>query len=77
MPQSASGLTASNGCDISALFEISVALRYNLTDNLALRLGYQFYDITGLALAPRQLGGFTHNGDVAFDGLSIGLQASY
>jgi hypothetical protein len=68
---------SSNGCDLSALFEISLALRYNLTDNLALRLGYQFYDITGLALAPRQLGGFTHGGDVAFDGLSIGLQANY
>lgn len=66
-----------SGSDLSALFEISIAARYRLTDNLFLRLGYQLYDITGLALAPRQLGSFGHGGNVVFDGLSIGMQATW
>ena len=68
---------SNSGSDLSALFEVSVGVRYRLTDNLGLRLGYQFYDITGLALAPRQLGGFGHGGNVALDGFSIGLQANW
>ena len=68
---------SNNGGDLSALFEISFAACYRLTENLGLRLGYQVYDITGLALAPRQLGGFGHGGWVAFDGLSIGLRATW
>jgi hypothetical protein len=68
---------SNSGCGLSALFEISLGARFRLTDNLWLRLGYQFYDITGLALAPRQLGGFGHGGNVALDGLSIGLQATW
>ena len=65
---------SNNGSGISGLFELTLASRYRLTDNLWLRLGYQVYDMTGLALAPRQLGSFGHGGNVAFDGLSIGLQ---
>ena len=68
---------SNSGSGLSALFELSLAARYRLTDNLGLRLGYQVYDITGLALAPRQLGSFGHGGNVAFDGLSIGLQATW
>jgi hypothetical protein len=68
---------ANTGTGLSALFEVSLAARIRLTDNLGLRLGYQFYDITGLALAPRQLGGFDHGGNVGLDGLSIGLQATW
>ena len=67
---------SNNGSGLSALFEVSFAARYRLTDNLGLRLGYQVYDITGLALAPRQLGSFGHGGNVALDGLSIGLQGN-
>ena len=63
--------------DYSALFEVSLAARYRLNDNLWLRLGYEFYGITGLALAPQQLGGFSRNGNVSFDGLSLGLQAAW
>ena len=66
-----------NGTSLSALFEVSVAARFRLSDNLWLRLGYQFYDITGMALAPRQLGGFGHGGNLALDGLSIGLQTTW
>jgi hypothetical protein len=69
--------TSSSGCGLSALFEISLAARYRLSDNLWLRLGYQFYDITGLALAPRQLDGWGHGAYVALDGFSIGLQAAW
>ena len=68
---------SNSGSDLSALFEVSVGVRYRLTDNLGLRLGYQFYDITGLALAPRQLANFGHGGNVALDGLSIGLQGTW
>jgi hypothetical protein len=68
---------SNSGSGLSGLFELSFAARYRLTDNLGLRLGYQVYDITGLALAPRQLSSFGHGGNVAFDGLSIGLQANW
>jgi hypothetical protein len=68
---------SNSGSDIAGLFEFSLAARIRLTDVLSLRLGYQIYDITSLALAPRQLGGFDHGGNVAFDGLSIGLQATW
>ena len=33
--------------------------------------------MTGLALGPRQLGGFNPSGTVALDGLSLGLEASW
>lgn len=68
---------SNDGCGFSALFEFSLGLRVNFTENLALRLGYQLYDITGLALAPKQLGGFDHGGNVLLDGLSVGLQATW
>jgi hypothetical protein len=68
---------SNSGSDLSALFEISIGVRYRITDNLGLRLGYQFYDITGLALAPRQLSSFGHGGNVALDGFSVGLQATW
>jgi opacity protein-like surface antigen len=67
---------SNSGSGVSALFEVSVGARYRINDNLWLRVAYQLYDITGLALAPQQLGGFGHNGNVAFDGVSIGLQAT-
>ncbi len=66
-----------SGTDLAALFEVSIAARYRLTENFWIRLGYQFYDITGLALAPRQLGSFGHGGNVSFDGLSIGIQSTW
>jgi opacity protein-like surface antigen len=68
---------SNSGSSLAGLFEVSVGVRYRLTDNLGLRLGYQFYDITGLALAPRQLTNLGHGGNVAFDGLSIGLQGTW
>jgi hypothetical protein len=68
---------SNSGCGLSALFELSLAARYRLTDNLWLRLGYQFYDIGGLALAPRQLDAFGHGGNVALDGFSLGLQGTW
>jgi opacity protein-like surface antigen len=68
---------SASGSDLSALFEASIGVRYRLTDNFGIRLGYQFYDFTGLALAPRQLGNFGHGGNVALDGVSIGLQGAW
>jgi hypothetical protein len=68
---------SNSGCGLSALIEFSLAARYRLTENLWLRLGFQVYDITGLALAPRQLDGFGHGANVALDGLSLGLQATW
>ncbi len=67
------GDVSANGSAMAGLFEVTVAARWRITDELWLRLGYQFYDITGVALAPRQLNGFGHGGNVALDGLSIGL----
>jgi len=66
-----------DGTDVAALFELSLLARYRLTDFLWLRLGYQGYCITGLALGPRQLGGYSHGGTVAFDGPSVGLEATW
>jgi hypothetical protein len=68
---------SNNGCGLAALFEFTLGARYRLTDNLWLRLGFQVYDITGLALGPRQLDGWGHGANVAMDGLSIGLQATW
>jgi hypothetical protein len=68
---------SSNGTGVAGLFEASVAARVHLTDFLWLRVGYQFYDVTGLALAPRQLSSWGHGGNVAFDGLSIGLMGAW
>lgn len=66
---------SNSGSDLSGLFELTLGTRYRLTNSLWLRLGYQVYDITGLALGPRQLGSLGHGGNVCYDGLSIGLQA--
>ena len=68
---------SNNGGGLSGLFEVSFTACYRITDNLGLRLGYQVYDITGLALAPRQLSSFGHGGNVCLDGLSIGLRATW
>jgi hypothetical protein len=66
-----------NGTDVAGLFELSVLAKYRLNDFLWLRLGYQGYAMTGLALGARQLGGYSHGGTVAFDGPSIGLDATW
>jgi len=66
-----------DGTDLSGLFELSIMAKYRLNDFLWLRLGYQGYCITGLALAARQLGGYSHGGTVEFDGPSLGLEATW
>ena len=66
-----------NGSDLSALFDLSLLATYRVSPHLWLRAGYQFYCVTGLALAPRQLAGFGHGGTVGFDGLSLGLEAGW
>jgi hypothetical protein len=68
---------SADGSSLAGMFEVSLAARIKLTDELWLRLGYQFYDFTGLALAPKQLNGWDHGGNVALDGLSIGLQYAW
>jgi hypothetical protein len=66
-----------SGTDLSALVELSIAARLRLGESLWLRLGYQFYFVSGIATAPRQLGGFDHNASVLLDGLSLGLEATW
>jgi hypothetical protein len=61
-------------CDMAMLFEVSAMLRYRLAEELWLQAGYQYCCVTGLALAPRQLGGWSHNGIVGLDGLSLGVE---
>ena len=79
---------ANNGSDASLLFEVSLSIRYRITKNLWLRIGYQLYDITGLALGPKQLSGlnpngighsgnFNHSDNVWLNGLLLGLQANW
>ncbi len=63
-----------SGTDLAALFELSILARYRLTNCLWVRAGYQYNCVTGLALGPRQLGGFDAGGTVQLDGLSIGLE---
>ena len=66
-----------DGTDVAALFELSLLARYRLNEWLWLRLGYQGTLVTGLALAPKQLAGYSHGGTVEFDGPSIGMEASW
>ena len=33
--------------------------------------------MTGLAMAPRQLGGFGHGGTLVLDGLSLGMESTW
>jgi hypothetical protein len=66
-----------SGTDFAALFEFSLLARFRMTDLLWLRLGYQYYAATGLALGPRQMGGWDRNGTVALDGLSLGIEAAW
>jgi len=70
---------STTGTDFSAIFEISLLGRVRMTDNLWLRLGYQAYCMTGLALGARQLGtsGLNHGGTVELDGFSVGLEANW
>ena len=69
--------SANSGGGVSGLFEVSVAARYRLGEYLWLRLGYQAYCMTGLAMAPRQLGGFEHGGTLVLDGLSLGMESTW
>ena len=66
-----------NGTDLAALFEVSITARLRVSQYLWLRAGYQFYCVTGLALAPRQLSGQDHGGTVSLDGLSLGLETAW
>ncbi len=68
---------AQNGCDLAMVFEASALLRYRLVKELWLRAGYQYYCLTGMALAPRQLDGWRHNGVVALDGASLGVELDW
>jgi hypothetical protein len=62
------------GTELSALFELGLLLRYQITDHLSMRGGYQYYGATGLALGSRQLNGYNNNGSVSMDGLFVGLE---
>jgi hypothetical protein len=67
-----------SGTGLAAFFELSILARYCVVDkHLFLRAGYQAYCVTGLALGPRQLGGFGHGGTVALDGLSLGIEGAW
>ena len=67
---------SNSGSGLSGPLRVSLPPATVSPTTSVLRLGYQVYDITGLALAPRQLGSFGHGG-VAFDGLSLGLKATW
>jgi len=66
-----------SGTDLSALVELSILARLRLGQSLWMRLGYQFYFVSGMATAPRQMDGFDHNASVLLDGLSLGLEATW
>lgn len=78
---SASGIAGFQAFDIShgdtnlaAMLELSLLIRYRIADHVWLRGGYQYYGVTGLAIAPRQLSCYDTGGGVGLDGLSIGLE---
>jgi hypothetical protein len=62
---------------VAGVFEISFIGRYQLTQHLWIRGGWNDYFLAGLALGPRQLGGFSHNGGISLDGPSLGLEAAW
>jgi hypothetical protein len=59
---------------LAAIIEFSIGVRYRLTDCMWLRAAYQYDCVAGLALGPRQLGGYNSNGAVGMDGLLLGLE---
>jgi hypothetical protein len=63
-----------SGTDLAELVEVSLLARYRITSSLWLRAGYQYYCVGGLALGPRQLGGYDAGGTVGLDGFSVGLE---
>ncbi len=62
------------GTDLAGLIELSLTARYRIAPNVWVRGGYQFYGLSGLALGPRQLGGYDDSGSVGLDGLSVGME---
>jgi hypothetical protein len=63
-----------SGTDLSVLFELSILARFRVTNCTWLRAGYQYNCASGLALGPRQLGGYDDRGSVQLDGLSLGVE---
>ncbi|MEN6405650.1 MAG: hypothetical protein ABFC77_04175 [Thermoguttaceae bacterium] len=63
-----------SGTELSALFELSILLRYRIAESLWLRGGYQYCGLTGLALGPRQLNGYDAGGTLDLDGLFVGVE---
>jgi hypothetical protein len=63
-----------SGTDLAALVELSLLARYRIGPSVWLRAGYQYYGVSGVALGPRQLGGYDDTGSVGIDGLSVGLE---
>ncbi len=59
--------------DLAGLIELSLIAKYQLTDHLWLRGGYQTTWVGGLAIGPRQLGHFNSSGSVGLDGPSLGF----
>jgi hypothetical protein len=62
---------------VAGVFEVSLIGRYRVTDHLWIRGGWNDYFIAGLALGPRQLGGFSHSASISLDGPSLGLEAAW
>ena len=64
-----------SGTDLAGLIELSLLARYRIGSNVWLRAGYQCYGVSGLALGPRQLGGYyDDSGSIGLDGLSVGME---
>ena len=78
---------SNNSSGLSQLFEVSVGVRVLLSpvrpigdspeSTWWLHVGYQFDEITGLALAPQQVSGFDHGGKETLNGLSVGVEAAW
>ena len=66
-----------NTTAVAGAFEFSLIGRYEINPHLWIRGGWNDYFLAGLALGPRQLGGFTHSGGIGLDGPSLGLEAAW
>jgi len=62
---------------LAGVIDFSVTGSYPLTRHLSLRGGYQLLYIAGLGLAPNQLAGYSHGGDMFLQGPSAGLEATW
>lgn len=62
---------------VAGIVDFSLIGSYRVTQHFAVRGGYQLLYVTGLALAPTQFAGYSHNGGVLLEGPTCGLEFTW